>query len=90
MPKVPEGADEIMKTFYLSLCRGLVGYYVKFIAPDEDTVRCHAAKYFGRLWCSVYTEAYFYEVLKRRYPNNSRIINKDRPIELTGDEGDWE
>lgn len=79
-----------MKTFYLSLCRGLVGYYVVFKASDEEVVRRHAVKYFGRLWCSIYSEAYFREILRKRYPTATRIVNRDRPIVLQDDEGDWE
>ena len=38
-----------MPRYYLSLTRGLIGYYVLFEAPDEWTVRRHASEYFGRL-----------------------------------------
>lgn len=76
-----------MSTFYLSLNRGLVNYYVKFQAPDEETVRHHAAEYFGRLWCSVYTLDYFNTRIRSRYPN-TRVINEDSPIVL--DTWEWE
>ena len=69
-----------MQTYYVSLVNGLNGYYVKFEAASEDLVRDYAVKYFGRLWCEVYTAAYFFEVLRRRVPKNTRIVNKDRPI----------
>lgn len=79
-----------MNIYYLSLCRGLVGYYVKFQAESEDVVREHAAMYFGRMWCTIYTEAYFREVLCRRYPKASRVVNRNNPIVLTGDNAEWE
>ena len=79
-----------MKIYYLSLCRGLVGYYVKFVASSEAVVRRHAELYFGKLWCSVYTDAYFHEVIRRRYPKASKVINNQTPIELTDDSGSWE
>lgn len=76
-----------MNTYYLSLCRGLRGYYVVFKANCADTVRKHAGEYFGRMWCSVYTEAYFNERIRGKYTPES-IINADKPIEL-GDEWRW-
>lgn len=79
-----------MKTYYLSLVRGLIGYFVKFEAESEEAVRNHATKYFGKLWCEVYTEAYFREILRKRYPNATRVINRDRPIKLTTETGEWE
>lgn len=72
-----------MKRYYVSLVRGLMGYYVAFDAPDEMTVRNHVAAYFGRLWCSVYTEAYFNQRIVGTYPAN--VINADKPIVLE----DW-
>jgi hypothetical protein len=77
------------KIFFISLCRGLVGYYVKVIAYDEATVRRHAAEYFGRLWCSVYSEAYLYEILRKRFPDNTKIVNNNKPIDLTNG-WEWE
>lgn len=82
--------DEQLKIYYVSLCRGLIGYYVKFVAPSEDAVRNHVSRYFGRMWCSVYTEAYFYEVLRKKYPRNSKVINRDDPVILEDEEGLWE
>lgn len=79
-----------MKTYYLSLCRGLSGYYVKFIASDEEVVRRHAVKYFGKIWCTIYTEAYFYEVIKKRYPTTSKVVNRNDAVVLSDDTGDWE
>lgn len=79
-----------MSTYYLSLCRGLTGYYVRFIAPNEEVVRRHALLYYGKLWCSVYSEAYFYEIIKKRYPKASRVINRNDPIILTTETGEFE
>jgi len=73
-----------MNEYYISLCRGLTGYYVYVKAPDEETVRKHAAEYFGKLWCSVYTSAYFREIIRRRYPSASRVINPTNPVDLSG------
>ena len=70
-----------MNRYYLSLVRGLVGYYVLFEAPDEYTVRRHAQEYFGRVWCSVYEEDYFNRFIVGRY-GESRVINADRTIVL--------
>lgn len=69
-----------MKKFYVSLVRGLIGYYVVFEAPDEETVRNHVAEYFGRMWCSVYTEAYFNGHIA--IEPGARLVNEDRPIVL--------
>lgn len=79
-----------MNIYYVSLCRGLMGYYVKFEAPSEEAVRNHVARYFGRIWCSVYSEAYFYEVLRKRFPDQSRVVNANRPIILENEDGLWE
>lgn len=43
------------KEFYVSLVRGLLGYFVLFQSPNEDWVRDYCAKYFGKIWCSIYT-----------------------------------
>ena len=45
-----------MKTFYVGLCRSLVGYYIKVHAPNEDILRDHLFKYYGQMWCSIYDE----------------------------------
>ena len=72
-----------MKEFYISLCRGFSGFYIKVLAPDEETVRKYATEYMGKLWCSIYTDAYFYEILRRRYPAATRVINRDKPLDLS-------
>ena len=74
-----------MSTYYASLVRGLYGYYVKFKAPSEEIVRKHLAKYFGRIWCSVYTPDDMLR-LKGKYTTN--VINEDNPIILETEE--WE
>ena len=76
-----------MHRYYLSLCRGLVGYYVLFEAPDEATVRRHAAEYFGRMWCSVYDEEYFANHIMPNCPHTI-LINVCRPIVL--ESWEWE
>lgn len=76
-----------MHRYYLSLCRGLIGYYVLFEAPDEATVRRHAAEYFGRMWCSVYDEDYFVDHILHNYPPTI-VVNVCRPIVL--ESWEWE
>lgn len=76
-----------MNKYYVSLVRGLLGYYVLFEAPDEWTVRRHAAEYFGRMWCNVYSEDYFNRYIAGRY-GNEKIINADKPIRL--ESWEWE
>ena len=68
-----------MNTYYVSLVRGLCGYYVKFIAPTENIVRSYCATYFGRLWCSVYEPPKMDELRTKYFVG---IVNEDRPIEL--------
>lgn len=77
-----------MKVYYLSLVRGLVGYYVKFVSTSMEIVREHAQKYFGRLWCSVYTKEQFDDII-RKFPVRVTVINEDNPIELK-ESSDWE
>ena len=75
----------IMYTYYVSLVRGLTGYYVKFRAPAEEIVRKHLSKYFERMWCSIYTPDEIVE-LANKYTVN--VINEENPICLLTD--DWE
>ena len=75
-----------MPKFYVSLVRGLVGYYVLFEAPDWATVRQHVAAYYGRMWCSVYSESEFNKHIVGTYP--AKVINEDKPIVLH--EWQWE
>lgn len=74
-----------METYYVSLVRGLVGYYVKFNSISMELVRDHACKYFGRMWCSVYSEK---ELERIKSSHNIKIVN-DSPIILR-DSSDWE
>ena len=70
------------KPYYISLVRGLTGYYVKVLATDIEVVRGYAAKYYGKLWCSVYTE-HDLEVMKEKWKTlRCTIINEDNPIIL--------
>lgn len=75
------------KIFYLRLCGGLDKFYVKFEASDADTVRRFAEANYGSIWVEVYSEAYFYEVLRRRLPNATRIANPSNPIRLYNEKG---
>lgn len=45
------------QTYYISLCRELVGYCIVVSARNEIEARKHAVKYFGKMWCSVYSSA---------------------------------
>lgn len=76
-----------MNKYYVSLVRGLIGYYVLFEAPDEWTVRRHVSEYFGRMWCNVYSEGYFKQYIVGRY-GVSKVINADKPIRL--ESWEWE
>lgn len=76
-----------MNKYYVSLVRGLVGYYVLFEAPNDEVVRKHCGEYFGRMWCSVYDEAYFMQRIAGRY-GTEKVINADRPIVL--ESWEWE
>lgn len=84
--KHTKGGLTTMKYYYLSLIRGLSGYYVKFEAESEEAVRRYAIEYFGQMYGTIYTDAYFHEVIRRRFPSSSRVINNKRPIKLTGDQ----
>lgn len=68
-----------MNFYYVSLCRDLIGYFILFEAPDETVVREHLSKYYGKMWCSVYTE--------KPTKFNPKIIN-NTPIVLNSE--DWE
>ena len=73
-----------MNEYYISLCRGLTGYYVLVLAESEEVVRQHAVEYFGKIWCNIYSSAYFREVICKRYPGASRVVNRSKPIDLSG------
>ena len=78
-PLYDDGRRYAMRTYYASLVRGLIGYYVKFKAPSEEIVRMHLSKYFGRMWCSVHTQDEIVE-LANKYTVN--VINEEDPINL--------
>ena len=78
-----------LNTFYVSLALGLNGYYVLFKAENKETIENYCKETFGRLWCNIYSEAYFWEIIRKRYPRNSRVVNKDRPILLPSEENAW-
>ena len=69
-----------MQFYYLSLARELCGYYVLFKAPNAGVVRAYAAKYYGRIWCSVYTPEELesiYNGYSDRYPFIVNISNAE-------------
>lgn len=69
-----------MNVFYIELYNGLQGCFVKAQASCKEEVIAHATKYMGLMWRDVHSDAYFHEVLRRRYPNSTKVINRDRPI----------
>ena len=83
-PLYEDGNSYVMHTYYASLVHGLIGYYVKFRAPSEEIVRMHLLKYFGRMWCSVYTQ----DELANKYTVN--VINEEDPINLLTEESEEE
>lgn len=73
-----------LSTFYLKLKYGLDGYYVKFRAPSSEYVAAYAEHYFGPIGSDptcIYTEAYFYEIVRKR-EQKTRIIRRNDPIVL--------
>lgn len=74
--------DVNFNVYYVHLSCGLVGYYVKFEAKSKEIVEDYVIENFGNLHDGVYSEAYFREILRRRYPRNTRVVNRDRPIQL--------
>lgn len=72
--------------YYISLTRGLIGYYVLVLATDEYVAREYASNYFDHNWCSVYDEDSI-ERIKSKY--KTIIINEDNPVVL-GDTGTYE
>lgn len=71
------------KSYYISLVRGLTGYYVKVLATDMEVVRGYAVNYCGELWCSIYTEKDMMKI-KNNYKNLTKVIviNEDDPVIL--------
>lgn len=67
--------------YYLSLSRGLAGYYIKILATDEDVVRGYGSNYYANNWCSVYTQEDFDRV-RNGINWKHVVINEDDPIEL--------
>ena len=76
-----------MQFYYLSLARELCGYYVLFKAPNAGVVRAYADKYYGRIWCSVYTHEEL-ESIYNGYSDNSPIIVNINNAEVLYDEED--
>lgn len=71
-----------LRVFYIGLRNGLHGYYIKVMAKDEAAATAYADKYVGLISGGVYSEAYFYEILRRRFPASTKIINKSKPVML--------
>lgn len=69
-----------MNNYYISLARGLQGYYVLVKADNIEVVRKYALSYYGKLWCSIY-EDYDMSLFKVIHPK-CNIINENDPIEL--------
>ena len=67
-------------TYYISLTRGLTGYYVQVEADNESIVREYAGNYYGRLWCSVYEQEDLQELKSIGY--KTIVINEGDPVVL--------
>jgi hypothetical protein len=65
--------------YYISLCRGLIGYYVLAQAIDDMVVREYCTNYMGKMWCSVYEQKQFDKILT---DFGGIVINKEKPIVL--------
>lgn len=51
-----ENDNREFKRFYVSLVRELRGFYIDALAYDEESLRLYLNEYYGKMWCSVYTE----------------------------------
>jgi hypothetical protein len=73
MAKYEDGNSYIMHTYY---------------ASAEEIVRRHLSKYFGRMWCGIYTQDEIVELANKFTVN---VINEEDPINLMteDDEGVW-
>ena len=69
----------MLNNYYVSLVQSLNGYYVWFRAENEEVVRRHVSKYYGRLWCGTYTqEQYDAMRFNKLLVNNAPIILPDK------------
>ena len=64
-----------MNKYYLSLVRSLIGYCLKFNAPDKIAVRKWAYMHMPKMWCSVYDT-----------PERMQVIGQTTIINANGDE----
>jgi hypothetical protein len=80
--KYVKGAKE-MTEYYVSLVKFLNGSYIKVIADDEMTVRSWLNKELNGLWCSVYAEDRYKEIINKY---GGGLIGKT--ITLTVENGD--
>ena len=85
-PLYNDGEDYRPKNYYVSLVYSLFGYYLKFNACSEEIVRGHLLEYYGKLWCSIYSEQ---EFKSSPYYTRAKVINEDTPIKLYN-QYDWE
>ena len=69
-----------MNEYYISLTRGLLGYYVKVLATSIEVAREYASNYYGSLWCSVYENKDIEAFSSRGWKNI--IINDNDPVIL--------
>lgn len=68
-----------MNIYFISLTRGLSGYYIQLAATNEDVVRGYANNYYANNWCSVYTAEDMDRLRSQGYA--TQIINST-PIDL--------
>lgn len=67
-------------SYYISLTRGLSGYYVKVSAVSEDVARQYAENYFSHNWCSIYVEEELMRFRAKGY--KTIVINEEDPVIL--------
>lgn len=72
--------------YYISLTRGMSGYYIKVLATDSNVARGYADNYYANNWCSVYVEEEIEELIMKGY--KTIIINENDPVVLN-DSSEW-
>lgn len=68
------------KKYYISLTRGLQGYYVLVVAEREEFAREYANRYLSNIYCSIYDTSELEELSDEGY--KTVVINEQAPIIL--------
>jgi hypothetical protein len=74
------------KNFYVSLCKGLIGYYIFFKATTEEVIRDYCLANMGKIWCNIYDQRRINEMINSH--KKLIIININDPI-ILNDCGDY-